>query len=73
MTVLGETIKNLRIDFLKEARIEEQTRKKLPSADNDVQSFREEKKRAHIKYIMHTLIDRNQGKLKEFWKRTLTS
>lgn len=58
MTVLGELIKNLRIDFLKEAKSKEKT-KKLPSADKDVQSFREEKKRKHIKCRMYTLIDRN--------------
>lgn len=34
----------MRIDFLKEAKSEEKTRKKLQSADKDVQSFREEKK-----------------------------
>lgn len=60
MTVLGELIKNLRIDFLKEAKSVEKTRKKLPSADKeDVQSFREEKKRAHVKCRMRALIDRN--------------
>lgn len=32
MTVLGELIKNLRIDFLKEAKSEEKTRKKLTPA-----------------------------------------
>lgn len=42
--VLGWLIKNLGIDFLKEAKNEEKTRKKLQSADKDVQSFREEKK-----------------------------
>lgn len=59
MTMLGELIKNLRIDFLKEEKSEEKTRKKLPSADKDVQSFREDKKRAHVKCRMHTIIDRN--------------
>lgn len=34
----------MRIDFLKEAKSEENTRKKLQSEDKDVQSFREEKK-----------------------------
>lgn len=32
MTVLGELIRNLRIDFLKEAKSKEKTGKKLPSA-----------------------------------------
>lgn len=52
MTVLGELIKSLGIDFLKETKSEEQTKKKLTSADKDLQSFREEKKkRAYIKLI----------------------
>lgn len=47
MTVLGELIKSLGIDFLKETKSEEQTKKKLTSADKDLQSFREEKKKEH--------------------------
>lgn len=36
MTVLGELIKNLRTDFLEEAKSEEKTRKILLSSDKDV-------------------------------------
>lgn len=47
MTVLGELIKSLGIDFLKETKSEEKTKKKLTSADKGLQSFRREKKRTH--------------------------
>lgn len=38
MTVLGELIKSSGIDFLKETKSEEKTKKKLTSADKDLQS-----------------------------------
>lgn len=47
MTVLGELIKSLGIDFLKETKSEEKRKKKLTSADKGLQSFRREKKRTH--------------------------
>lgn len=45
MTVLGELIKNLRIDFLKEAKSKEKTRKKLTPKTYKILGKRN--KRAH--------------------------
>lgn len=51
MTVLGELIKNLRIDFLKEAKSEEKTRKKLTPAKT-YKILGKRNKRAHIKHVV---------------------